>query len=122
MLLGPAAAARVACAPMPATSPRVSPFCAGNAERCLARTFDRIERFDWRYAHLLDATHSALGVPGEEFLVAYVRTLPFVCSAVAAGQLPETFFDELAALALDEIKRTGTFRMSRCDVYECRMG
>ena len=125
-LLGAARAALirrgVACPAMPPTSPRVLPFCAGNAPSFLSAAFARIQRFDWRYAHLVDQFHPALRVPSETFLVGYVRTLPFVREAVASGQLPEEFFDEVATLFLDEIGRGSFFRMSRCDVlYECRV-
>ncbi len=112
----------IACMEMPSASPRVLPFCASNASALLGTAFARADRFDWRYSHLVEPTHDALGVSGEAFLIAYVRTLPFVRSGIAAGELPEAFFEELEGLIREVLKNDGVFRISRCDVlYECRV-
>ncbi len=105
---------------MPSGSPRVLPFCASNAEAFLSNAFLDVRRVDCTYAHLVDRVHPQLGVRGAEFMVAYVRTLPFVREALQRDALPEEFFEELDRALEAAIAASGLFRMSRCDVvYIC---
>ena len=111
----------IACVEMPRASPRVLPFCASNAPGLLKTAFARVDRFDWSYSHVVEPTHAGLGVSGGTFLSSYVRTLPFIRAAIAAGELPEAFFDELEVLIVEKLRVDGVLRISRCDVlYECR--
>ena len=106
---------------IPDASPRVLPFCAGNARELLVGAFHQVERVDHEYCHWIDARHISLGVPGGQFFVDYLRTLPFVKEAIAAARLPEEFFTEVRALFDAHLETAGAFRMSRCDViYDCR--
>lgn len=106
---------------IPDASPRVLPFCAGNAPALLGEAFHDVERTDLCYRHWVDARHPTLGLSGGEFFVAYLRTLPFVKEAVATGRLPEELFEEARALFDAQLQREGAFCMSRADViYHCR--
>lgn len=105
---------------IPSASPRVLPFCAGNAVEFLQGAFASVHRVDCNYAHLVEAQHPSLGVSGEEFFVSYLRTLPFIKEAVGKNRLPEVFFEEVRRLFKAHMAAHGTFRMSRCDViYDC---
>lgn len=113
---------RVSCEQeIPDASPRVLPFCAGNAGGLLAEVFHDVRRVDHSYCHWVDARHPSLGVPGGQFFIDYLRTLPFVKEAIAAARLPEAFFVEVRAVFDAFVATAGAFRMSRCDViYDCR--
>lgn len=106
--------------PIPAASPRILPFCAGNAEPFLGERFKDIRRVALRYAHVLAGPPSPRFGSAGEFMAAYVRTLPFVAAATRQGTLPPQFADEAGALVQETIDREGAFRMSRCDVlFDC---
>lgn len=106
---------------IPRSSPRVASFCAANASSYLAEAFGDIRRVDCRYAHVVDAIHEELGISADAFVVRYARTLPFLRAGVGAGEVPETFFDELGGLVRAEIADRGSLRFSRCDViYDVR--
>ena len=110
----------VAVESMPSASPRVLPFCAGNAEAFLRERFASVERVDCDYAHVVDPWHAQLGVPAEAFMVRYLYTLPFLKAALRAGRVPNELFDEIRALLRAELDARGEFRMSRRDViYDC---
>lgn len=115
-----AAGVRVA-EPIPSSSPRVAPFCAGNAEDFLREHFDVVERADCDYAHIVEPWHAQLEVPGEVFMVRYLRTLPFVKEALRDGRMGPELFEEVRLSLADQLARDGSFRMSRRDViYDCR--
>lgn len=106
---------------IPSASPRVQPFCAGNAEALLRERFEllSVRRFD--YAHLVEPLHPS-GGSGEDFVVRYARTLPFIREAVSEGALSEPFFEALRAVVRAEFDRAGAFRFSRTDVlYRCSL-
>lgn len=105
--------------PIPEGSPRVLPFCAGNAEAFLRAAFSGVRRIDVVYAHLVDARHETLGVPGEVFVARYLETLPFLRSALLDGRAPRALIDTARDLARERLRR-GPLRWSRCDVtYVC---
>lgn len=107
-------------AEIPSVSPRVLPFCAGNAEMFLRERFHFIRRVELRYAHRLTDSPSARFSSAGEFLSAYVRTLPFIAAAQDDGTLPAELADEAGAVAEEIIARDGAFVMSRCDVvFDC---
>ncbi|HBQ15913.1 MAG TPA: hypothetical protein DEF51_33890 [Myxococcales bacterium] len=107
--------------PIPSSSPRVAPFCAGNAEDFLRERFDVVERVDCDYAHIVEPWHAQLDVPGEVFMVRYLRTLPFVKEALRSGRMRPELLEEVRVSLADHLARDGSFRMSRRDViYDCR--
>lgn len=105
---------------IPSVSPRVLPFCAGNAEPFLRERFSTIDRAEFRYAHELRRSPVPSFPSAGAFMKAYVATLPFVRAAIEAHAVPPQFCDVAGALVDDAIAAEGVFRMSRCDVlYAC---
>jgi ubiquinone/menaquinone biosynthesis C-methylase UbiE len=103
---------------MPAEAPRVQPFCAANAEGYLEKAFARVVRRELAYAHVVPIEHG--GQRGENFLVRYVRTLPFIEDGIREGQIPEAFFAAVRERARAFLEAQGALRMSRRDViYDC---
>lgn len=105
---------------IPSASPRVLPFCAGNAEPFLRERFSTIDRAELRYAHVLRRSPVPNFPSAGAFMKAYVATLPFVRAAIETHAVPPQFCEVAGALVDEAIAAEGAFRMSRCDVlYAC---
>lgn len=105
---------------LPAVPPRISRFCASNAEELLSGAFASVRRIDFDYAHLFEARHPSLPVGGGELLSLYVGSAPFLRETQLEPGRLDAFIAEVKVLAEEAIAARGAFRASRRDVlYEC---
>ncbi|HBQ15905.1 MAG TPA: hypothetical protein DEF51_33850 [Myxococcales bacterium] len=108
-------------AEIPERPPRIGRFCTDNAASYLHASFGDVRAITMEYAHRVVGVHPHLPIAGEDLVVRYVESAPFLRAAEVDRAALEAFLGEIRNAVAASIRVSGAFRVSRCDVlYECR--
>lgn len=106
---------------IPERPPRIGRFCAENAASYLRASFGDVRPIRIDYAHRVVGVHPHLPISGEDLVVRYVESAPFLRAARVDRAALDAFFGEMRSAVAASIRASGAFRVSRRDVlYECR--